>query len=76
MFMKFRKTENCWWEIFNCVLKKKKQDSSTSTSGTGEKVYLFVFISSFGACIHVQYLFDVVRNQISSKVSRVNQKKV
>ena len=45
----------------------KKQDSSISTS---EKVYLFVFTSSFvsfGVCIYLQYFFDITRNQTSNK---------
>ena len=45
----------------------KKQDSSISTS---EKVYLFLFTSSFfsfGVCIYLQYFFDIIRNQTSNK---------
>ena len=41
----------------------KKQDFLASTSNTDENIFLFVFISSFGVWVYVQYFFDVVRNQ-------------
>ena len=47
-------------KFYLCI---KKQNSSTSTSATGENIYLFVFISLHGACIYVQYFFDIVKNQ-------------
>ena len=36
--------------------------------------YLFVFNSSFGVCIYLQYFFDIERKQTSNKVTRFNQK--
>ena len=43
-----------------------------------ENIYIFVFISSFGVFIYVQYFSDVVRNQTSNKKisTRCNQKKI
>ena len=53
-----------WRGTFDSIL-KEKQDSSTSTSKTGENVCPFVFISSFvsfGVCIYLPYFSDIVRN--------------
>ena len=68
MFVKLRKTKNCWSGIFNPGL-KKKTDSSTLTSETSEKIIsLHLSLVFFlGVCIYVGYFFDVVRNQTSNK---------
>ena len=39
-------------------------------------ISLFLLHLSLGAYIYVQYFFDVMRNQTSNKVTRVNQKKM
>ena len=65
-FMKLKKIKSCWCGVFNSAF--KKHDASTLTFETGENVYFFFFISSFGVCIyHRQYLFAIVWNQTSNK---------
>ena len=78
-FMKMKETENCWWGIFNLVLKTwilQHQDLRQV------KMHLFVFISLFVFCgicsLHKSiYFYDVVRKNFKQKIStRVNQKKI
>ena len=56
-----------------CNAASKKQDALLLTSEPGES--LNVFISLFEGCIYAQYFLYVVRNQTSSKFTRVNKKK-
>ena len=46
---------------------KEKKTEPFINIGTGENVYLYIFIAIVEVCLYARYFFDVMRNQPSNK---------